>query len=351
MKKTLVTGANGYIGSHLVDALLEKTTDSGEPKYSVRGLVLPGTPEDNLENAKKNPRFEIAYGNLLEPDSLGEATKDVDVIFHLAALVADWGPKKKFMAVIYEGTKSLATAAIKNGVRRFVYMSSLAIHKMTGHVDADESTPRDEEKNPYALTKRLAEDFLVELHNKGELETILVRPGWVIYGPRDMMSFYQMADNIERGNFGFINGGTKLINHVFVKNLVKGMIFLSEQPAGSVSGEAFIIAEGSHTWKEYINAICERIEAKTPKLNVKFGVIAPFIWLLEKLYKLFRVKHPPILNMYRISIPRRDIDFSSKKILDLGFQFPYQYEEGMDETCRWYIEQKGENEQKFAERK
>lgn len=346
----LVTGANGYIGSNLVDALLARVTPAGMRKYSVKAMVLPRTPEENLasarerarerESAGENPGFEVVYADLLDEESLRVATRGVEVIFHLAALVTDWAPKALFWRVIYEGTENLVHAARANSVRRLVYMSSLAIHKMRGHRHADETTPRDEKKNPYAVAKRAAEDLLFDQHAQGTLEPVIVRPGWVIFGPRDRTAFYEMAENIERGRFGFINKGQSLICTVYVKNLAAGMIFLAEQPAARVAGEAFIVADSTHTWKEYTGDICERLDVPLPKLSVKFGVIAPFIWLVEKLYKLFRVKHSPALNMYRISIPRRDIDFTADKLRGLGFRFPYTYEEGLDATCAWYLEAK-----------
>ncbi|MHA1733645.1 MAG: NAD-dependent epimerase/dehydratase family protein [Promethearchaeota archaeon] len=337
-RKVLVTGANGYIGSNLVDALLSERDETGNPRYQVRGMVLRGTPEDNLTLAARSPNFEVVYADLLDPASLREATSGIDLIFHLAALVSDWAPKELFLKVIFEGTRNLAQAAVDNGVKRLVYMSSLAIHKKTGHVNADETTPRDERKNYYAVAKHRAEDFLVDLWKAGAIETVIVRPGWVIYGPRDRTAFFEMAKNLERGKFGFVNGGRKLICHVFVKNLVAGMIFLGERPAREVGGEAFIIAEGSHNWREYVGKICELLDIPVPKLNVRYGVIAPFVWLVEKLYKLFRAKHSPVLNMYRISIPRHDIDFHSGKLKKLGFEFPHGFEAGMEETCRWYLE-------------
>ncbi|GAB4319762.1 MAG: NAD-dependent epimerase/dehydratase family protein [Promethearchaeota archaeon] len=336
--KVLVTGANGYIGSNLVDYLLAKRDEAAPPTYEVRGMVLPGTPLDNLSSALGAPNFELVEGDLLSPATLERAVSGVEVVFHLAALVTDWAPKRKFLEVIRDGTRHLLEAATAAGVRRFVYMSTLAVHRRKGHVGGDENTPRDEKKNPYAWAKHLAEDLLAEAWKAGSLETVVVRPGWVIFGPRDLLSFGQLARALEDGRMAFINGGNKLISHVYVGNLVAALEHLASSPAEKVAGQTFVAADGSHTWREFIGAVCTRIGAKVPQRSFPYGVVAPFVWLMEKVYKLARAKNPPPLTMYRISIPRRDIDFKSDKLLATGFSFPFTFEEGMDRACAWYAE-------------
>jgi len=201
-KNILVTGANGYIGSHLVDYLVR------DEENQVHGMVLKGTDEANLDDATQKPNFSIVYADLMAPPSLEEAFDGIDIIYHLAALVTDWAPKELFMRLIVGGTKNVVEAAIKKGVKRLVYMSSLVVHGLNGHDHADETAPINPVPFfPYAIAKADAEKYLGEINAAGSLETVIVRPGFDIIGPRNATSFFEMAKNIEKGRFGFLNGG------------------------------------------------------------------------------------------------------------------------------------------------
>ncbi|MHA1371512.1 MAG: NAD-dependent epimerase/dehydratase family protein, partial [Promethearchaeota archaeon] len=319
----------------LVEYLLENRD------YLVLGMVLKGTDELNLNDAKKNEKFSIIYADLLEPTTLDDVCRDVDLIFHLAALVTDWAPSEAFMKVIYHGTENLVNAAIKNGVNRLVYMSSLTVYGLNGHAGADESTPINPIPFfPYAVTKAKTEEYLYDVARKESLEIIIIRPGFDIVGPRNMASFYPMLEAIEKGKFGFINGGEKLICLVYVKNLVAGMVYAAELTG--IKFDDFIISDVSWTWKKYVKEICTRLgpNCKMPSLNVKFSMIAPFVRLVEGMAKLFKKKKPPALTLYRISVPRFDIDFKSDKIRSTGFKPPFKFEDGLTEAIEWYKDEK-----------
>ncbi|MHA1681644.1 MAG: NAD-dependent epimerase/dehydratase family protein [Promethearchaeota archaeon] len=335
----LVTGSNGFIGSHLVDALLEYEG------VEVRGMVLEGTSEDLLENAKKRENFQVIYANMMDAARMEEILRGVDVVYHLAGYVSDWGPKKKFYSLILDATKIVTRAAIANKVRRIIYMSSLTVHGLKGHAGADETTPFDPVPFfPYADAKAKAEEYLIEKQAEGAIETIRVRPGFDIVGPRNVTSLYTMYEAIENGKFGTLNGGKKLICLVFVKNLVAGMIYVANHP--DAAGEDFIIADVSWTWKKYVREISNRLNVKPPKLSVPYGVVAPFVFVIDSFAKAFRKKNPPVLTRYRIAVPRRDIDFKPDKIRALGFKAPYSFEEGLDQAAKWYFERKAKLEGK-----
>nr|MDO8111545.1 NAD-dependent epimerase/dehydratase family protein [Candidatus Sigynarchaeota archaeon] len=331
-KNILITGATGFIGSHLVDHILA----AGDSK--VFGMVLKGTDESNLADAKKSPDFSVVYADLMNPASLEQACGGIDTIYHLAALVTDWAPKELFMRLIVGGTKNLVEAAIKRGVKRVVYMSSLVVHGLGGHVNADETAPiKPVPFFPYAIAKAEAEKYLGEIYKAGEIETVIVRPGFDIIGPRNAYSFFEMASGIEKGKFGFMNGGKKLITLVNVKNLVAGMAHLG---AFGAAGEAYIVTDASWTWRKYVEEICKRLDCKVPRLNARYGLIAPFVKIIENFARVFKAKKSPALNMYRISIPRNDIDFTPKKLLSTGFKPPYTLEQGLDDAVAWYRERK-----------
>nr|MDO8084742.1 NAD-dependent epimerase/dehydratase family protein [Candidatus Sigynarchaeum springense] len=330
---SLVTGANGYIGSHLVDRLLAGQDDK------VVAMVLKGTDESNLDDAKKSPKFSIVYADLMDPASLEKACDGIDTIYHLAALVTDWAPKDLYTRVIVGGTKNMVDAAIKAGVKRLVYMSSLVVHGLGGHVHADETAPiRPVPFFPYAVAKAEAEAFLQDVIKAGKLEVVIVRPGFDIIGPRSATTFAQLAAQLEKGRYAFMAGGKKLITLVNVKNLVAGMAHVGAYPAAA--GEAYVVTDVSWTHRKYAEEICKRFGSQLKAVSVPYALAAFIASIMEGFARLFKAKKGPILNRYRVSIPRNDIDFRSDKLLSTGFKPPFSLEQGLDEAVAWYKEWK-----------
>ncbi|MBD3350765.1 MAG: NAD-dependent epimerase/dehydratase family protein [Candidatus Lokiarchaeota archaeon] len=343
MNKILITGSNGFIGSHLTREILFKTN------YEIRAMVLKGTSEESIRNIidefeTDNPersaskRIKIIYADLLNKKTLEAACENIDVVVHLAGLVSEWGPKDAFFSLIVEGTQKLLDAASDNNVKRFIYMSSLTVHDLNGHYYNDENTPRDMEFFPYGVAKKKAEDLVTAWGSKGnQRDYALIRPGFIIYGPGDKNSFIRALDSMIEGQFGFINGGKSLISFVYVENLVYGIRLLVQ--ADSIDGP-YIILDGNKTWKEFVQVWVNRVGHKMPIANVPFIVLFPFIWILENLYKLFNVKKPPILTLYSIRIPRKHLAFTSDKIKkELGYKPVVPFQETIKLTLEYLADE------------
>jgi len=129
MSESLVTGGSGFLGSHLVEALVAR----GE---KVRVLVRPTSKIDHLENLK----VELVYGNMNNIQSLREAVQNVERVYHCAAIATDWGTWESFRNTNVTGVHNLLEAALKAGVGKFIHVSSTDVY---GHPDypADETTP------------------------------------------------------------------------------------------------------------------------------------------------------------------------------------------------------------------
>ncbi len=340
---SLVTGATGFIGSHLVELLLMHEDDK------VVAMVLKGTDESNLDGAKRSPGFSVVYADLMDPASLESACGGIDTIYHLAALVTDWAPKELYTRVIVGGTKNVVDAAIKKGVKRLVYMSSLVVHGLSGHVHADETAPiKPVPFFPYAVAKAEAEAFLQDVAKAGKIEVVIVRPGFDIIGPRSATTFVELAGQLEKGRFAFMAGGRKLISLVNVKNLVAGMAHVGKHPAAA--GEAYVITDASWSQRKYAEEICKRLGSKLQAVSVPYALAAMIASIMEGFAKLFKAKRGPVLNRYRVSIPRNDIDFTPGKLLSTGFVPPFTLEQGLDDAVAWYKEFKANLAAKGATR-
>lgn len=181
MKKVLVTGADGFIGSHLVEALLDRG-------YSVKAFVyynsfntwgwLDTFPKEKLK------QIEIFQGDIRDPNGVREAVKGVDVVFHLAALIAipfSYYSPDAYVDTNIKGTLNVLQAAKEHNVRVLVTSTS-EVYGTAQYVPIDEKHPY-QGQSPYSATKigadRLAESF----YRSFELPVSIVRP-FNTYGPR-----------------------------------------------------------------------------------------------------------------------------------------------------------------------
>ena len=129
---SLVTGATGLLGSHIVEQLVR----AGE---RVRCLVRKTSDTSFLDTLN----VEKVCGDITDPDSLGAAFRNIDVVYHCAARVTDWGPWEEFERTIVQGTKNCLEASLQAGVKRFLYVSTEGVYgyHLRHPYPVDELTP------------------------------------------------------------------------------------------------------------------------------------------------------------------------------------------------------------------
>lgn len=316
--RALVTGAHGFIGSHLTERLLEEG-------WAVRALVSPWGKLDNLEAVSEHPRLELRRANLTQAESLSGVCEEVEVVFHAAAKVADWGAWEGFYQTNVLGTEHLLREAERAGVRRVVLVSSIAVHPYTGFRDADTRTlPRDGSVNAYARSKVLAEEVV----ENADLETVIVRPGLWPFGTRDP-NFVRVVREVRRGTLPLVDGGTSVLNTAYIENLVQGLFL-----AGTVqkaAGRVYLLAdEGYPSWLELFGELANLLDAPKPRLNLPGSVVEPLSGAVERLYSKVAPQTEPPLTRYRARLMRQDVHFSiqnAKK--ELGYEPIVSWREGI----------------------
>jgi len=323
--RVLVTGGNGFIGS----ALAARLSAEG---HRVRCLVHRGRELlDRLE-------VETVPGSVAEPKSLAAALDDVELVYHLAGSgrAGDWGRRRWFFEVNARGTRNVLDAAAKAGVRRFVHMSSLAVHRFTGHVDADEDVSADQDKYAYGASKAEAERHVQAAGADGRMETVIIRPGVVVFGPEDMTAFVYMAPLLEKGRWTHVKRGRPLLCYCFVDNLVDGLLLAGKDPAAA--GETFIITDDLKiSWKDFATRVIAAFGAREKTFSFPVPIARAAGIVLESVFKLFRSKSPPPITDYRTALVSRDFHFSCDKAKQiLGYKPAIGFEEGLSRTVEWY---------------
>jgi len=229
----LVTGATGFIGSHLVERLVAQ----GRP---LRGLVRRSSTAGKLP-----PQIELAHGDLESGVGLAEALRGVDMVIHLA------GVTKARTAAEYDRGNAVATANLMRAagdVNRLVHVSSLAA---AGPSTAGRPLTESDEPHPvshYGRSKLAGEQAV---HKSPLAErTVIVRPP-VVYGPRDR-DVLQMLRTVARGWMARIGTAPRRFSHIYVGDLVDGLVAAADAPGAGVGGQVFYLADATPvSWDEF----------------------------------------------------------------------------------------------------
>ncbi len=326
MSKVLVTGANGFIGSNLCRRLLADG-------YEVHALVRKSS---DLQFVESLP-LQIFYGDITHPETLNPAMEGVQKVFHVAGLAADWGPFSLFEKINFRGTQNVAKAAEKAGVKRFVYVSTVAFHGF-GKQNVTEDDPPANNLIPYAQTKLMAEQWLWDFAKSTSIEITVLRPGNV-YGINDRTFLFKYIDALLQGKFAEINYGRSKTCPVYVENLVNIMMLLAtEQKA---VGNAYLATDGLDIcWHQFNSALAKTLGMELPKTSIPYPVAMGAAKVYYGLHKMLRLKPEPFLTPYRINNGGKDYHFSIQKLKDhFGYSPAIGLEEGLKRTVESYRKQ------------
>lgn len=240
-KKILVTGADGFIGSHLTEALI----DMG---CNVRALSLYNSFNDWgwLEVIRNKEKMNVVCGDVRDPHFCKEITKDIDVIFHLAALIAipySYVAPDSYVDTNIKGTLNICQAARENGCERVINTSTSEVYGTAQYVPIDEKHPL-QPQSPYSATKIGADAMAMSFHSAFDLPVTTARP-FNTYGPR------QSARAVIPTIIGQIAAGKKQIklgdltptrDFNYVLDTCRGFIALAE--SDKTIGEVINIGSG-----------------------------------------------------------------------------------------------------------
>lgn len=326
MSSVLITGANGFIGSHLVN----KFANEGHEVY---GLVRT-TSDLNLI---KDMNVSLKYGDITDYDSISNALNGIDIVINNAGHASDWGSLESFRKVNLEGTMNVARAAAENRVKRLVHMSTTAIHGFNQTQAASENDPKNPVFN-YGISKLEAENWLMDFSNNNDMEVTSIRPGNV-FGPGDYNFIEQYIEALCTGKIAYVSKGLSLTCPTYVENLVEGVYLASHHE--NAPGEVFIITDGLHVnWKQFTEAIADEMNLPYPKLSIPLRISLCLASLAEGIYKLARANHPPLITKYRMLNAGTGYYFSIDKARNLlGFKPVIGLHEAVKKTVLWF--QKG----------
>ena len=317
--KTLITGATGFIGTHLARALVEEGRE-------VKCLIRKTSDKNKLEKLG----VELVYGNLLDKDSLKEALKEVSIIYHLGGEVYSFRVRD-YYSINVEGTRNLLETCLSYNIEKFIYFSSIAAagpnhDNKKFHSEGDPCSPI----TPYGQSKLEAEFIVKDFFKKHGLATIILRLP-VIYGPGQSKDVSQLFEMAQKGRFIFFGNGENVKSACYIQNLMCGVALLEHYAHGK--GEIFYIADDNpYTINQIVQTIVEKKGVSLSCLHLsKF--IADIPWAL---YKIFAACGISFMSLY---IPKSlSLNFGcdiSKIEEKLSYKPLVKFDDAIKETLIW----------------
>jgi len=322
--KILVTGASGFIGSTIVRKLLEKGAD-------VRVTIRKGSDTKNIDTLD----VEKVYGDIRDTDSIRDALKGCDTLYHVAAYFAHWSPNKKlFYDINVNGTKNILGEALSQGVEKVVYTSTsntIGSHGAGNFVTEEAQFNGWKTGDHYAISKYLAEIEAKKIFDKG-LPLVIVNPTLVI-GVRDIKptpSGAMIVDIVNKDMPGYIDGA---INIIDVEDVALGHLLAAQK--GRI-GERYILGNENISVGHFFNLVGEISGVRSPRLKLPYRVALTLGYLFELGARI--TKKPPVVSASQVKLGNMSEHFdTSKAVNELGLPLT-SIKKTIANTVRWFRE-------------
>lgn len=312
----LVTGATGFIGSHLTERLL---------KLGAQVRVLVRKPDRAAPLAQAGA--EVALGDLTRPDSLRGCCTGCQIVLHCAAWLGTPYTREASWAANVTGTQAIAREALAAGVQRFVHLSSIAAYGPVTEGVITEDAPLWAGVDLYGDSKIAGEDVIRAAAADG-LPAVITRPG-MVYGPRSRGWTIRLIKWIDGGVPAMVAGGHGLARPVFIDNLIDALLLCAERP---VVGETFTLIDANLPWRDYLHWYA-RMVAK-PVRSVSYTT-AWFIALADETRALI-TRRPPRVRRTALGYAVSHATFSTERARTrLGWTPRLSMEDAMAISERW----------------
>jgi len=317
----LITGASGFVGSAIAIA-------ARPAGYRVRVLVRAASPRGNIQ-----PGDDVVIGDIRDRASLAEALRDVRYLIHAAADYRLWSrTPSEIITTNAEGTRCVMEEALRAGVERIVYTSSVATIALRDDMPADESSPLSEHDaiGAYKKSKVIAERLVEEMVQRQRLPAVIVNPSTPI-GPRDVKPTPTGRIIVEaaRGRMpAFVDTG---LNLVHVDDVAAG--HLAALARGTI-GERYILGGENVYLRDMLAEIARVVGRKPPRVRLPIAPLYPLAFVAEGVGLI--TGREPFLTLDGLRMARHHMFFNDAKARrELGYS-TRPYREGIADAITWF---------------
>ena len=341
MNSVIITGATGFVGSHITEYFLKKKVEVG----------CIARKSSDLSAIKGLP-VEINICDISDLIGITKATKGYDCVIHNCAKACDWGDYQDFYNTNVEGTLNVLQACKVNGITNVVLTGSISVYgEENWEKVKDESFPYNSHykyfldsvfpcaMNYYRDTKAIAQEKAINYARENNLNLTVINPVWV-YGEREFNTgFYDYTKTASSGIMLFPGSSKNNFHVIYAKDLARFFYLTYKKQLKGVN--VFIAGnEKVEKMDKIFGLFCKEAGVKKP-YNIPKVLVYPLAFLLELLYTFFESKKPPLLTRGRVNMFYDNIEYSVKKAEEiLGFKNEYSLEEGIRKTIQWYKKEK-----------
>jgi nucleoside-diphosphate-sugar epimerase len=314
----------------------------------VERLVAQGSQVRVLARPESRTEFldsqgvELVRGDLTDPAACAAAIENVAQVFHCAAKVGDWGKWREFQTGCIDATKTLAEAAARAGVERFIHISSTSAY---GH-PPDQTTPIDETArlgqnvwvlDYYTRSKVDSERLLWEMAGAGVLPLTVIRPSW-LFGERDRTTVPRLIREFRRGRMLIVGEGDNLLSAVYAGVVADAAIKAARDPGSR--GEAYnITSQGKITQRAFLDLFADALSVPRVSRRIPYSMAFAGGFLLELQDRLLQRSRPPRVTRYGAWLLGRHLEYSTEKArARLGWEPELGYRESIDRTIGWFLD-------------
>lgn len=327
----LVTGAGGFLGRYIVEALLAQGDQ-------VRGLARSEYPQ------LQSLGVEMIRGDVADRETVTFACQGIDCVFHVASRVGIWGPWRKYYAANVVGTQNVVEACRACGVGRLVFTSSPSVtFDGRDQCGVDESAPYPKTwLANYPQSKAMAEQTVLAADDLRGLRTCALRPH-LVWGPRDHHLTAKLLERAKSGRLRRVGDGANLVDMIYVENAAEGHLRAAdalERPlaeGSSPGGRAYFLSQGSpvNCW-EWIDEILALVKLPPVRKSVSLAAARRVGLACEALWKITGQRSEPPMTRFLASqlASSHWFDISAAR-RDLGFKPRVSTVEGMERLGEW----------------
>ncbi|MDI9608964.1 MAG: NAD-dependent epimerase/dehydratase family protein [Candidatus Verstraetearchaeota archaeon] len=327
--KVAVTGASGFLGGHLCEALVERG-------HEVVALVRRNSDLSVLSKLG----VELRYIDLRTGEGLPESLRGIDVVVHLAAYYTFHGKWALYKKINIDGTRAMVEAAKRNGVRHFIYCSTTEVIGPVEDPPADEHTPPNPQYE-YGKSKLIAEEIVKDCcRGKDGTRFTILRPSG-IYGPRNLddVSYWTITSFAKRSlpTRFIVGSGKNLIQFVHVKDVTQGFLLAIEKPEIS-TGKTYIISDDrAYTYEEVYAILSDLCNREPPKIHLPKWIAAALVLPVE-VFNRITGRESFLYHVSTVNSVTKDRAYSIEKAKsELGYLPKHDLRTGLRETVDWYV--------------
>jgi nucleoside-diphosphate-sugar epimerase len=304
--RILVTGYGGFIGPHLVRALLQQ------------GHVIVGL--DRRPSRESTSNVEVVTADLLDSARLEDDVFSVDCVFHLAAARADWGlSREEYLSDNVTGTRELIKVARNAGVRRWVFFSTVGVLGPSAE-PLDETAPYAPVAD-YGVSKVEAELLFHELvREEPETEVVIIRPS-AVFGPDQPSNtnIYRLIESLASRRFVMVGKGEEPKTTSYIENLIAATLFAADRLQPGVSTFHYVDAPVWST-ADLVRRISELLGRRPPRWHVPLSVARSAASIFDVVGSSIDRDFP--ITSARIEKFNTSTNYDSSALRELGFQQP-----------------------------